>query len=171
MSRYFQECGSSFFKIKVLSEIIKFEDDILSNISDGEEFPKVISENGSLYSLSEGKGTIRYWYNNNLYKIMLNKKSDGIVRVKFKGKDVEKTKIRAWNYIGFIVEVDIYGMSTKEALSLNREELSREASNQVCRDIYDIIQSYFDLLKADIGSIKSNTDLVDSFIYAYSVEI
>lgn len=160
----FQECGSSFFKIKVLSESIKFEDDILSNISDGEEFPKVISENGSLYSLSEGKGTIRYWYNNNLYKIMLNKKSDGIVRVKFKGKDVEKTKIRAWNYIGFIVEVDIYGMSTKEALSLNREELSREASNQVCRDIYDIIQSYFDLLKADIGSIKSNTDLVDSFM-------
>ena len=65
----FQECGSSFFKIKVLSESIKFEDDILSNISDGEEFPKVISENGSLYSLSEGKGTIRYWYNLSLIHI------------------------------------------------------------------------------------------------------
>lgn len=161
----FQECDSSFFKINIKSETIKYQESISPHMSVKDPFPKNESENGYLYSLSDNKRTIKCWYNNNLYKIRINKNTNKSLSIRYKGKSVRKTKINSSRYRGFDIEVDIYGMSTKEALSLNREELSGEASVKVWHDIYEIIQIYFDLLtNQQLESIKNDSELADAFM-------
>lgn len=159
----FKECDSSFFEIKVISKSINFADSILTSMLIKEEF---LSERGGeyFYSLSEDKSEMRCWYNNNLYKIILNKKYGGIIRIKFKGKAIRSPHINSIRYIGFNVEVDIYGLATKDALSLNREVLSTEAANKICKDIDVIIRWYFELLSKDIESIRGNQELLDSYM-------
>ena len=159
----FQECDSSFFGINVKSESIKISEYISANMSN-DEFPNENIGKDYLYSLSENKDSIRCWYHNNLYQITLNKNFNGDVKVKFKGKNVEKSKINASVYNGFRIEVDIYGIETKKALSLNREQLSLDAVKEVCEEIDFIIGQYFDLLLNDTESIKNNTELLDSIL-------
>ena len=63
------------------------------------------------------------------------------LKVNFKGKNVNKTPyIAQYTYPGFYITVDIYGLPTKESLSLSREELTRYASKQICEDITEIIK-------------------------------
>lgn len=160
----FQECYSSLFKISVISKSIKFERNISATMSNDSNFPNKRLEEGFLYTLSLNNGMITCWYNNNLYKIAINKKFHGKVSVKFKGKNVQKSKINDFQYQGFEIEVDIYGIATKEALNLSREELTYQASKKVQEDIGYIIQSYFDLLEKNAEEIKENTELVDVFM-------
>lgn len=160
----FKECGSSFFDIDVNSNSIHFADRIPAYISNNNNFPSELLGQDFWYLLNETKETIICWYNNNLYKVTLNKRSYGNVSVKFKGKHVNKTKINTNRYVGFLVEVDIYGIATKEALSLNREELNYDASLKICNDINYIIGKYLEILLRDTKSIEKNTELVDTLM-------
>ena len=118
-----------------------------------------------LYVLSEDKSSLSCWYHNNLYKVTLVKNCcRGIVDVKFKGKDVKKTKIYSFAYRGFKIEVDIYGLSTKESLSLNREELNYTASSKISKDLNYIIDIYFGFLEKNAEYIKDNVQLVDAYM-------
>ena len=161
----FEECYSTFFKINVKSESIKFDSCILANISEENAFPDNDSENEYLYLLDKAtKGKITFWYNNNIYKIAFNKASPGRVNVNFKGKNVKKNKISDRFFSGFDIEIDIYGLETKEALSLNREELSRSASDKIQSDIEELIRNYFDILIQNIETIKDDNNIVEVFL-------
>lgn len=159
----FEECDSSFFEINVSSKSINFVDNISPKMSHEDGFPSERGK-GYIYSLNEDRSGIRCWYDNNYYKIVLNKKYGGNIRVKYKGKDVKKNRINSLNYIGFNIDVDLYGIATKDALSLNREELSIEATRKICEDVNAIIRIYFDLLAENEESIKDNVELLDSYM-------
>ena len=158
----FQECDSSFFDINVTSTSVKFFDVIGANMTDKNDFPTVLGERGMIYSLNENKDMIKCWYNNNLYQIRFNKQSMGILNIRFKGKHVKKNRINNFGYIGLNIEVDIYGLPTKETLSLNREELLFKASNIIREEIDDVVRMYFNMLIEDRENIKGNTELVDA---------
>lgn len=159
----FKECGSSFFDINIKSDSINFRDKIPAYITNSNNFPSELLEHDCWYSLSETKEEITCWYNNNLYKVSLNKDNYGHVEVKFKGKRV-KSSTPIYRYGGFFVEVDIYGIATKEALSLNREELSPDAAEKIYTDIHYIINIYLEILLNDTKSIENNTKLVDALM-------
>lgn len=59
---------------------------------------------------------------------------------------------------------DIYGLMTKESLSLNREELNYDASKKICEDLDYLIDIYFELLKQNVEHIKDNSKLVDAYM-------
>lgn len=160
----FKECGSSFFEIKVFSDSIKFKDGISSNMSIENGFPKSEKKDDIHYSLNDEKNEITSWYNNNLYKIRLDGREHSRVVIKFKGKDITKTKISPFRYKGFFIDVDIYGLSTKKALSLNREELSAEAERLIQKDINKIIKTYFKILKNQWESLKNNKKLINAYM-------
>lgn len=161
----FKECDSSFFDISVVSESANLEEKISAYMSGENAFPstKMVGEE-LLYRLSEDKATLTSWYHNNLYKVTLVKNCRGMVDIQFKGKPVRKNKIHPLAYRGFEIEVDIYGLSTKESLSLNREELNYYASDKVCEDLNHIIDIYFELLKQNVEHIKDNSKLVDAYM-------
>lgn len=159
----FQECGSSFFDINVSSKSVKFKEKISSNISKNHDFPKEPFSNG-YYVLNKDKDTIIFWYKNNLYTILLEKDCEGTVNVKFKGKTVKKNRIDKHRYICFRIDVDIYGITTKKALSLNREELSNEAAYEVCEDIDYLISEFLDLLLKQKDAIRDKKDLIDALM-------
>lgn len=158
------ECDNSFFDINVNSKSINFSDKIKTKMCKENNFPTKALKKDILYDFDKESGTITYWYNNNIYRISPNKNSDGDVKVKFKGKRVFKTKIYELGYIGFIIDIDIYGISTKNALSLNREELKYEASSKVNNDINYLIREYFDFLLKNPEVLDINTDLADNFM-------
>lgn len=160
----YSECYSSFFDINVISESIKFSDKIQMNMFKGTYFPTKVLKKDILYDFQKENGIITYWYNNNIYKISPNKHSHGVVNVKFKGKQVPNTKIYGCRYIGFVIDIDIYGIATKNALSLNREELNFEASAKVNEDIQFLIREYFDFLQEQAENIDINTNLADIFM-------
>lgn len=82
----------------------------------------------------------------------------------FKGKSVDKHKyISSRNYVGLNITIDIYGIATKDALSLNREELTSYASQIINHDLYDVIGLYMDLLSEKKEEIMNNSELVDSY--------
>lgn len=158
----YSECASSFFDINVISQSIDFSDSIKAYIYKESRFPTKFLNNDILYDFDNESGTITYWYDNNLYKISPVKDSIGYVKVKFKGKYVHETSIPRYKYIGFIIDVDIYGISAKEALSLNREKLNFKSSSKINKDLKYLIGNYFEILinKDDIN----NTDMVDVFM-------
>lgn len=160
----FNECSSSFFEIKVISDSIKFEDNISANMSLAKGFPNGEKREDIYYSLNDDKDEITSWYNNNLYKIKLVKSDYSNVLVKFKGKDINKTNINPITYRGFFISVDIYGIATKKALSLNREELSKEAARIIKKDIDKIIKMYFEVLEDKEESIKDNKKLLSAYM-------
>lgn len=162
----FKECGSSFFDINIKSDSINFRDKIPAYITNSNNFPSELLEHDCWYSLSETKEEITCWYNNNLYKVSLSKNNYEFyerVEVKFKGKRI-KNSTSIYGYDGFFVEVDIYGIATKEALSLNREELSPDAARKIHTDIHYIIDIYLGILLNDTKSIENNTKLVDTLM-------
>lgn len=160
----FKECNSSFFDINVISKSLDCENKISSNILE-KIIPNELILIDDLFLLkSEDERTITCWYNNNFYKITFDKYSYGKVNVNFKGKRVDKTEIFMYDYIGFIIEVDIYGIATKDALSLNREQLNSYASSKVCEELNHIIKVYIDQLTKEVSSIQSNTELVDALM-------
>lgn len=158
-----KECGSSFFEINITSNSIHFDDKIHAYVTNNNNFPSKLLERDFRYSLSETKEKITCWYNNNLYNVSLNKNSYGKIKIRFKGKCVDKPTA-LYGYDGFFVEVDIYGIATKEALSLDREELSPEALKKLYTDINYIIDIYLRIILNDIESIKDNTELVDALM-------
>lgn len=160
----FKECDSSFFDINVDSNSANFSDTINAHKSSDSNFPTKLLSDDCLYYLDIEKGSISYWYNNNLYKILLNKNCHGEVNVKFKGKSVRKTKIAGYTYRGFLINVDVYGMSAKDSLSINREELNYDASSKICEDINHLIKCYFDILVNNSDEIQNKTELVDAFM-------
>lgn len=160
----FQECDSSFFTIDVLSESVKFNDKIVSNMSKESNFPKDAGRNGALYSLDKTNGVMRCWYNNNLYNIALDTGYYGGVKVKFKGKEIHRHSVGCYGTKGLVVSVNIYGLATKNVLSLNREKLSLEGSQKINVDLKDVIEMYLDLMLSDIESIKDNTPIVDAIM-------
>ena len=162
----FKECDSSFFDISVISESAKLQEKIPAYISEEGAFPNLKMDGKELlYVLSEDKATLSCWYHNNFYKVTLVKNCcRGMLEVKFKGKDVKKTKIPPFSYRGFRVEVDIYGLSTKESLSLNREELNYTASSEISKDLNYIIDIYFEFLEKNAEYIKDNVQLVDAYM-------
>ena len=169
----FNECSNSFFGISVVSKEANFEDNIPALISEGnKDFPQTPYKTMH-YTLDEGNSSIRVWYNDNLYTININKNSHGSVKVNFKGKNVNKTPyIAQYTYPGFYITVDIYGLPTKESLSLSREELTRYASKQICEDITEIIKIFFELLINKKEEIKDNSDLVDAlFLSSWIYEV
>ncbi len=161
----FKECGSGFFDIKITSKHASFEDIIPAYLSENKKaFPNEVINDNFRYILNENMNTITVWYNNNLYKIELNKNSHGNVNVCYKGKHVSKTKINPLSFAGFIINVDIYGIPTKEALTLSREELTFYASKKICDDISKIIGEYFKLLSQNLSTIQDETALLDVFL-------
>ncbi len=173
----FNECGSSFFNINVTSESAKYTNTIKAYINsekNGFIFPQKLHNDDIRYQLSYDLKTMNAWYKNNMYKIKLDQNSNGLLKIHYKGKYVPTNKIRRSRFVGFVIDVDIYGISTKEALSLNREELSYETSNLIYKDLEKLIKTYFELVLNESQNLKEDTDLLNSIFlssWLYDVKI
>lgn len=159
----FQECDSSFFDINVCSEEIGFQQTIPSYFAKNNTGDVPFIEQGKFrYKFSDENKFCSIWYNNSLYKINCIK--FGGVRILFKGKNVTKHKyIHDRKYLGLNITIDIYGIPTKDALSLNREELTDYASQEIDKDLHEVIGLYMDLLAEKKSEIIDDTELIDSY--------
>lgn len=160
----FKECGSSFFDIVVTSKEINFSQTIEAYVTreNYNEFIQHASISNCKYRLSNDSKNFTCWYNNTYYSLSFSCFNHPILETSFKGKSV-KSNIHSNSYIGFDITSDIYGMSTKDALPLNREKLTKTANQQLENDISEVIKIYFDLLYDNYESIKTQTNLVDSY--------
>lgn len=162
----FKECNKSFFDINVRSEELNFQKSIFSHfIENNKEDVSYIERGEFRYMLSDENKIFSVWYNNTLFKINFINHGNFNLKILFKGKSVDKHKyINSRNYVGLNITVDIYGIPTKDALSLNREELTLFASQKIIKDLYEVIGLYMDLLSEKKNEIKNNSELVDSFL-------
>ncbi len=161
----FKECDSSFFNINVSSEELDLHETISSHFAekDGEDISYIKRED-FLYRLSADNKLLTVWYNNSLFKINFIAPRHFNLKFLFKGKNVDKNRyINSRNYVGFNIAVDIYGIPTKDALSLNREELTANASKKMIHDLNDVIGLYMDLLSEKKDEIKCSSDIVNSY--------
>lgn len=161
----FKECDSSFFNINVVSNEINFRQTINSLfILDNNENVTYEHKEDFLYRITDSTKACEIWYKNNIYKVEFVKPGYHSLTVLFKGKIVNKTKhLSSINYMGMKISIDVYGMPTKETLSLNREELTSKASLIICEDLDEVIKLYLDLLCENQEMIKENTNLLDSY--------
>lgn len=167
-----KECGSSFFDITVYSNGINYKETIDAYFSSVKFLPHEGTSNDCFYSFVEDKGVIVFWYKNNLYTVTPNKISAGRIFVKFKGKKVNKTKIFQSNYPGFVIDVDIYGLATRDALSLSRDELNLDASSKITQEINFVIKLYFELILKNLDNMKYDSNIVDTlFLTAWKYEM
>ena len=157
----FNECNESFFEINVISNSCNFSEKIYPCIYNN-KFPKDVLIDTCLYYFDSNTGSITFWYDNNLYTISICKNSYENISVKFKGKQVHKHINRIWK--GFCINVDLYGYTTKEALSLNREELNRKIIHELCKSIEFLIENYINFLINNAENIQENTDIVDTLL-------
>lgn len=157
----FKECDSSFFEINVKSESTQFEQSICPATVSRENFPKTEYKNEFLYTLSDDNKTFICWYKNSLFKIAMDKMCGGALRVNFKGKNIKKFGLLASCFAGLRIETDMYGRSTKDTLTLNREELKRDAAMEVSKEIETVISCYFDILLGKLDEIKKDVEIVD----------
>lgn len=155
------ECGSSFFNIKIISTEINYNETIKAHgISENQKI-QYLSRNEFLYRMTENNHWLEVWYKNNLYKIRFIHPHSHESNVLFKGKKV--TRYYGYRkYMGMDITIDIYGLETKKALSLNRESLTQFASREIREDLKQVIQLYFDLLLENKDDIKSDKSLVNS---------
>lgn len=162
----FKECNKSFFDINVCSEELNFQQSIFSHfIENNKEDVSYIERGEFRYMLSDENKIFSVWYNNTLFKINFINHGNFNLKILFKGKSVDKHKyINPRNYVGLNITVDIYGIPTKDALSLNREELTLFASQKIIKDLYEVIGLYMDLLSEKKNEIKNYSELVDSFL-------
>lgn len=156
----FKECNQSIFDIKVISKSINFSDKI-NAYKFNELFEHDKTTNIFSYSVDFENGKFNCWYENNIYKIEPNKNSNGTINVNFKGKEVSKSRVHTSSFTGYIVDIDIYGLSTKEALSLDREKLSLNASNIINEQLGYVMKQYLEILFINIDQIKDNTELIN----------
>lgn len=159
----FKECESSLFDINVKSEETSFHQVIESYFT---------KTNGSLvlhalkpnckYCFDKDNAKLTCWYNNTLFEVVFSHFRHSTVQTLFKGKSV-KSNIPHNTYMGFNISADIYGMSTKDGLPLNREKLTKKAVKCLCEDIDEVIKIFFDLLSADYENIKVQKKIVDAY--------
>lgn len=142
----FDECDSSFFEIIVNSKSADFSESIEAKMSKKEDFPEEKTEQGYYYLLSDKYDNIVFWYKNNLYKIAIKKYQRGVLNVNFKGKQVKSHKINHQHFACFTIDIDLYGYAAKEALSLNREELTKNIVSKIYENIYYLIGEFLKLL-------------------------
>ncbi len=161
----FKECDRSFFNINVRSKELNFQQTISSHfIENNGQIITCVKRGEFLYRLTSENKVCHFWYNNTLYKINFLKPGSSNLSILFKGKSVDKHKyISSRNYVGLNITIDIYGIATKDALSLNREELTSYASQIINHDLYDVIGLYMDLLSEKKEEIMNNSELVDSY--------
>lgn len=153
----FEECDSSFFEISVNSESADFSENIPAKISENGDFPREQSEQGYYYLLSNKYDKIDFWYKNNLYTIVIQKYQRGTINVNFKGKQVKKHKINQQQFACFSIDIDLYDYTAKEALSLNREELTEDIVLEIYENIYYLIGEFLKLLTQKKKNIEELT--------------
>lgn len=160
----FKECGNSLFDIVVNSKEINFDQTIESYVTseNHDKFEQHPSITNCKYRLSSDNTTFTCWYNNTYFSISFALFKHPFLQVSFKGKSI-KSNIYSNSHIGFDVTADIYGMATKDALPLNREQLTRKANKRLENDMVEVIKLYFDLLNDKLEDIKMHTKLVDSY--------
>jgi hypothetical protein len=160
----FKECSNSWFDIQVTSNEINFDDKISCCFSNElfEGLEKYDRIKNCKYKLKDNNKVFICWINNTLFNLSFSTFKAPPTDIHFKGKSV-KSKLNSSNHMGFSVYADIYGMSTKCALPMNRESLTSEANNQLALDLEDAIKLYLDLLQDKSDEIKDNSKLVDSY--------
>lgn len=158
----FNECGNSLFDIIVKSKEIDFVQ-IIESYAANEKY--VFKQHPSIINCKyhfNDDATFVCWYNNTLFNLCFDHFKHSLLQTSFKGKSV-KSNISSNRYVGFDITADIYGMSTKDALPLNREKLTKSANQQLALDIDAVIKIYLDLLFDKCESIKEKTKVVDSY--------
>ena len=114
------------------------------------------------YCFDKDNAKLTCWYNNTLFEVVFSHFRHSTVQTLFKGKSV-KSNIPHNTYMGFNISADIYGMSTKDGLPLNREKLTKKAVKCLREDIDEVIKIFFDLLSADYENIKVQKKIVDAY--------
>lgn len=156
----FKECESSFFDIAVHSDEIKFEQVITSRKF--YDLTNNDTKRNCKYKLIDDCSQLFCWYNNKFFSLTLTRFKHPTLQTYFKGKSV-KHSVRTNSHIGFDVVVDVYGIPTKDALPLNREKLTKYASQEIENDLYEVVKLYYDLVDSKIDIIKTQTKVVDSY--------
>ena len=159
----FKECESSLFDIDVKSDEISFHQVIESYFAKtSTNLVLHSSKPGCKYLFDKNNAKLTCWYNNTLFELNFSNFKHSILQTSFKGKSV-KSNIPHNAYVGFNISADMYGMSTKEGLPLNREKLTKKAVECLSEDINEVIKIFFDLLSADYENIKSQGKIVDAY--------
>lgn len=159
----FKECESSLFDIDVKSKEISFHQIIESYFTKTNcNLVLHVSNPDCKYSFDKDNAKLTCWYNNTLFEVAFSFFRHSTLQTLFKGKSV-KSSISYNTYIGFNISADIYGMSTKEGLPLNRERLTKKAVKCLCEDINEVIKIFFDLLSMDYQNIKDQKKIVDAY--------
>lgn len=160
----FKECGNSLFDIVVNSNEINFTQTIESYVSSENynDFIQHPSIDNCKYRLSSNNEKLTCWYNNTYFSVSISHFKHPSLETLFKGKSV-KHSISSNCHMGFNITADIYGMSTKDALPLNREKLTKYANKQLAKEIVEVVKLYFDLLYQKVEEIKTQTKLVDFY--------
>ena len=160
----FNECESSFFNIKVISKEINCDKTIRAHFISGKQNRQYLSKNECLYRLMENNHLLEVWYKNNLYKLRFIHPHSHKMNVLFKGKKVTRTRHLGYrSHMGFDITIDIYGLETKKALSLNRESLTQSASREIREDLECVIKLYLDLLFEKKEEIKYDKGLINPY--------
>lgn len=149
------ECTDSFFPISIIAEEINYKDKIKS---------LVITEQSKMsdgFCFDDNNMSLDAWQNNSFYHVELSQISQGSISVYFKGKLIKDARVNSISK-GLNILVDLYGMKTKEALSLNRENLNYSAWNEVIKDMDNVIEKYFEMLTKRVESLANS--LQEDFI-------
>ena len=160
----FNECGSSLFDIVVDSQEINFNQTIESCITSENytEFKNHPSISDCKYRLYDNSEKFTCWYNNTFFSLCFAHSAYHKLHASFKGKSV-KHSVSENSHTGFDVTADIYGVSTKDALPLNREKLTKYASQKLEKDLNEVIRIYYDLLYCNVNNIITQANIVDSY--------
>ena len=161
----FKECASGFFDVNVCSNELSFRKTIPSMFGKDTTGQGNYKRNDEIaYKLSDKDNSFEAWYNNNFYKISFIEFGKNSIKISFKGKTIENYKyISPMEYLGLNIYVDIYGISAKEALSLNRENLTYAASNKICEDLEKVIEIYMRILFEGEKIMNAKTKFIDSY--------
>lgn len=159
----FKECECGLFDIIVHSNEISFEQKIQSYFTNiGNNLQEYPSQPACKYCFDENDAKLICWYNNTFFEMEFSYGSQRQIKTLFKGKTV-KANIPHNTYIGFNVFADIYGMSTKDGLPLNREKLTKKANQQLYEDLCEVIKIFYDLLALECKNIKKKRNIVDAY--------
>lgn len=161
----FKECDNSFFNINVRSEELNFEETIESSFKENQDEDSWCNKRDKfIYRLDVKNMTLTAWYSNNLYKIKFLSPERSELNILYKGKRVEKHRYLYYKTgMGMSIRIDIYGIPTKKALSLNRENLTSFASRKISEELDDVIGLYMDLVSQNTEMIADKKELVYSY--------
>lgn len=153
----FKECSESIFNINVVSDCIDFDSTI-----EAYKFSTALNKesDGIKYYINYENGDFACWYKNNLFKISAFDFSYDRINLKFKGKKANASRVDTRRFIGFSLDIDIYGMSTKDVLSLNRETLSEEAIDIINEQVFKVMQLYFNTIFNNADKFSSDSEII-----------